>query len=235
MRIAVISNATEKHDLIESAAKISGHTCAHYSAGEVFLKDLRNETFDLVAVAQRLADTRGIELIETIRNRGGAALPLMLIAPLQDEDVIVAGLRAGADDCVEVRTPVREISARITSLLRRAYPESTLEQCLWSPYHFDPARNTVAIENLQKVTLTPKEFGLALLLFRNHGRVLSRRYLLESLWPVSNPPDTLLMSQSLDTHISRIRKLLHLKKDSNWYLKAMYGRGYRLDFSPLND
>jgi DNA-binding winged helix-turn-helix (wHTH) protein len=79
------------------------------------------------------------------------------------------------------------------------------------------------------LVLTQKEFDLALTLFRNMGRVLSRQHLLEAIWGSNNSMETALMSRTLDTHVSRVRTLLGLRADNGYRLSAIYGQGYRLD------
>jgi len=81
----------------------------------------------------------------------------------------------------------------------------------------------------EPVVLKQKEFELALFLFRNMGRLLSRQYLLDSLWTATNPTGTDLMSRSLDTHISRVRNLLRLRPENGYKLSSVYGQGYRLE------
>jgi two-component system response regulator RegX3 len=75
------------------------------------------------------------------------------------------------------------------------------------------------------IELTGKEFDLALFLLRNVGRILSRGYILESVWGRS--PD--LNTRTVDTHISRIRKKLDLNAEHGWRLTAIYQHGYRLE------
>jgi DNA-binding response OmpR family regulator len=58
------------------------------------------------------------------------------------------------------------------------------------------------------------------------GRVLSRRYLLESVWGISSSAETEQVSRSLDTHVSRVRTALQLRPETGYRLAAIYGQGY---------
>ena len=77
----------------------------------------------------------------------------------------------------------------------------------------------------QRVTLTHREFALALLLFQNAGRLLSRDYLRENIWGYNAQ----VLSRTLDTHISRLRQQLQLRPGSTYSILAVYGLGYRLE------
>jgi len=75
------------------------------------------------------------------------------------------------------------------------------------------------------ISLTYREFQLALFRFRNSGRLLSRSYILEHVWGTN--PD--LSSRTVDTHMSRLRSKLGLRPDRGWRLNAVYHHGYRLE------
>jgi DNA-binding response OmpR family regulator len=74
------------------------------------------------------------------------------------------------------------------------------------------------------VRLTAKDFHLALYLLSHQGRVLARRQIVDAVWRNRD----VLASRTLDAHVSRIRRRLHLRAPL-WSLSAVYGHGYRLD------
>ena len=75
------------------------------------------------------------------------------------------------------------------------------------------------------IPLTHKEFDLAVHLFRNAGRLLSRAHILEAVWG-RNPQ---LNTRTVDTHMSRLRKKLKLDDATGWRLSGVYQHGYRLE------
>lgn len=121
------------------------------------------------------------------------------------------------------------LKARIHALLRRVRgPEAESDRPQrFGVYRFDPQRSQVFMDEVP-VSLTQKEFELALFLFRHAGRLMSRSYLLENIWGHSAELNT----RTLDTHISRLRKKLQLGEDSGWRLTSVYHQGYRLETAP---
>ena len=77
------------------------------------------------------------------------------------------------------------------------------------------------------MTLTDKEFQLALTLFRNLNRPMSRPHLLEAVW--GRNPD--LPTRTLDVHISRLRLRLGLTPERGFRLSPIHGFGYRLELA----
>jgi len=115
--------------------------------------------------------------------------------------------------------------ARVNALLRRAYPAKAAEGVeTFGDYGFNAPAETVSVGG-ETVNLTAKEFGLALLLFRNTHRALSRAHILEAVW--GRNPD--LATRTLDMHISRIRTKLNLRPENGFRLSPVYSYGYRLE------
>ena len=79
--------------------------------------------------------------------------------------------------------------------------------------------------NGSPIELKSREYDLALFLFRNMGRLLSRDHLRDAIWGHSAE----VISRSLDTHISRLRTLLDLRPDNGYMITAVYGIGYRFE------
>eukprot|EP01030_Chromulinospumella_sphaerica_P012013 gene12013-11807_t len=89
---------------------------------------------------------------------------------------------------------------------------------------FHPKFSTI-VRHTKRVVMTQKEFDLALLLFRNLGKPLSRSHIQETVWG----RDTDLPSRTMDTHISRVRSKLALRPEQGFRLTPVYGFGYKLE------
>lgn len=224
MRIAILEDDPQQLHMMEQVVHSMGHTCATYTTGAQLTKDLRRESFDLLLLDWELPDTTGPDIATWARQELGPDLPILIVTLRSEEADIVHGLHSGADDFMTKPLRVAEFKARVTALLRRAYPASTDDIQHFGPYRFDRAALTVEFSG-QTVTLTHREFALALLLFQSPGRLVSRDYLREAIWGQHAE----VLSRTLDTHISRLRQQLQLRPGAPYAITAVYGLGYRLD------
>lgn len=225
MRIAVLDDDRTQTDLVCQVLTAAGHSCHPFQSGKEMLNQLRRESFDMLIIDWQVPDLSGADVLRWAREKLPAVLPVLFMTSRSGEDDIVAGLAAGADDYMI--KPIRrgELVARVQALLRRAYPtQNTIEQIQFSHYIFEP-RTGRLLDRGEPVELTQKEFDLALLLFRNLGRPLSRAYILEAVWS----RDVEIPSRTMDTHVSRVRTKLKLRPENGFRLAPVYSYGYRLE------
>ena len=229
MRIAVLEDDKDQVELMQSWFKDVGHKCQAYGSGSEFKTVLKRETFDLLVVDWNLPDTTGPEILSWVRESLDWRIPVLFVTSRDLEEDIVYALEHGADDYMTKPVKQQETLARITALERRSQPASDLATTLKEGlFEFDLANRNVRI-GTNTVTLTNKEFDLALLLFRNPGRLLSRNYILEKVWGTNAE----LSTRTVDTHISRVRSKLGIKPDNGVRLNAVYNHGYRLESLPV--
>jgi DNA-binding response OmpR family regulator len=230
MRIAILDHESGQLDLIECALEFDGHHCHAFTDGAMFLRELQRETFDLLVVDGHVSNAMGLDIVRWARKNLKVRVPILFMARHNDEREIVNALTAGADDCVAKPIRAAELAARVRALLRRAHEQEEKPPSgqAWGQYQFILSSRQLKIGG-EPIDTTQKEFDLALFLFRNMGRVVSRMHLLERIWHMTNPLGTELMSRSLNTHISRVRTLLRLQPGSGFHLSNVYGQGYRLE------
>ena len=170
-------------------------------------------------------DMEGAEVLRRAKEKMASNAPTIFLVGNNAEDDIIAGVTAGADDYLVKPLRRGELLARISALLRRAYPsQNSAEQLQFGPYIFE-TRPGRLIKDGSVVDVTQKEFSLALLFFRNIGRPLSRAYIHESVWV----RDTDVPSRTMDTHVSRVRNKLSLRPENGFRLVPVYSYGYRLE------
>lgn len=228
MRVAVLDDDAGQLDLTKSTLKAMDHHCHTFTDGAALMNELRRESFDLLILDWQLPDVSGPEIVRWVRSNVKENVPILFVTNRREERDIVEGLRVGADDFMSKPIGVGELTARIQALLRRSYVKPQTGHEDWGRYRFIPALSRLEIDG-KFVALTQKEFDLALFLFRNTGRLVTRGHMLESMWRNTNPAGTELMSRSLDTHVSKVRTVLGLRPENGYRLSAVYGQGYRFE------
>lgn len=224
MRIAVLDDGVDQFKQINRTMTALEHECHPYSEGKALLQAMRRQTFDLLILGWNLPDMKGPEVVATIRRDLNSRLPILFVSDKPGEADMVEGLNAGADDFMAKPARAGELEARVNALLRRSYPAHHETELIFGPYHFYPPSRVLKVRGVQ-VELKNREYELALFLFQNLGRLLSREHLHEAVWGLGIEA----LSRSLDTHISRLRTKLDLRPANGFLLLAIYGLGYRLE------
>ena len=236
MRVAAVDDDLTQLDLTKCTLKAMNHHCHTFTEGAALMNELRRESFDLLLLDWELPDISGPDIVRWVRSNVKENIPILFVTNRRGERNVVEGLGVGADDFMSKPVGVAELAARIQALLRRAYVAPRAKEESWGRYRFIPAAARLEVDG-EVVQLTQREYDLALFLFRNMGRLISRRHMLESVWKTNNPGGTELMSRSLDTHVSRVRTLLALRPENGYRLSAVYGQGYRFEaiHDPMTD
>ena len=225
MKIAILDDDPVQLEFVSDVVQDAGYRATLFSRGQALISALRKDTFDMLIVDWNLPDRSGLEVLAWARTNLKPAPPMLLVTSRAEDEDVVAGLDAGADDDLPKPLSKPVLAARINALIRRAYAQPTTPGVeVYDGLSFHESAGSVTRDG-QPVALTAKEYALALLLFRNLHRALSRTYILETVW--GNEPD--LNSRSLDMHISRIRNKLELRPERGFRLTPIYSYGYRLE------
>jgi DNA-binding response OmpR family regulator len=232
MKIASLEDDLDQARRIQQVLTAAGYACTSYHQSRDLLAALRTEAYDLVLLDWHLPDIDGDDVVRWLRAHIGARIPVIFLTNRSAEDDLVEGLRAGADDYIVKPMRPLELLARVAALLRRSQIAEPVDQSIEvARYRVDPAARTISLDDVA-ISLAPKEFELALLFFRNVGRLMSRDVLAECVWNREIPAT----SRTLDTHLSNIRQKLQLRPQHGVRLTSSYALGYRLELvSPSDD
>jgi len=224
MRIAILEDDPVQAGFVSDTLSAAGHVCHEFSKGMALVATLRRQTFDLLVLDWGIPDMSGEEVLLWVRQNLPEYLPVIFMTARGHDSDVTSILNAGADDYLIKPVSAAILRARITALLRRAYRDNSDRRIeIFGDFQFDLLSGNV-MQNGLSVPLTQREFALALLLFQNLGRPLSRAHILEIVWKrAANIP-----SRTLDTHISSLRTKLGLRPKSGYRLATVYGYGYQL-------
>lgn len=223
MHVAIVEDDAFQRQFLTMLVETGGHRASGFAAGSALLSALETGSFDLLLLDWMMPELSGEQVLSAVRGKSGLDLPVIVVTARDAESDVVQALRMGADDFIVKPPKALELLARMDALTRRARVNRAASIRV-GPYEIDPERRAVSIDG-RPIALTQKEFDLAVFLFQNSGRLLSRVKLLEQVWGVSADLDT----RTVDTHISRVRRKLQLDESTGWKLLPVYGFGYRLD------
>ncbi|MBN3856680.1 response regulator transcription factor [Paraburkholderia sp. Ac-20340] len=219
MKIAVLKATQAQADVVCRTLSAAGHTCHAFDDIQALFGQLRSQPFDLLVLDRHAPGLRGDEVLRLLRQNLAERPHVLFTTNSGDTwnhaatDWLVEPLSAGA--------PL----ARVEMLLRSQNPsEPVAEREVFGDYEFEPDSERVFVRG-NAVTLTHKEFELALLLFKQMSQPLSRTHILDAIW--KQGPD--ISSRSMDTHVSMVRTKLGLRPENGYRLMPIYGYGYRLD------
>ncbi|MDD5538981.1 MAG: response regulator transcription factor [Candidatus Omnitrophica bacterium] len=193
--------------------------------GEDALDAANRDHPDLVILDLMLPGMDGLEVCKALKQGAKTAMIpiIMLTAKVQESDKVV-GLELGADDYMTKPFSPRELVARIKAVLRRMTEKDR------SPELMRIGELTVDLSKIRAllkdkpVELTAKEFELLKTLIKAKGRVLSRDYLLDTIWGFDHAIE--IQTRTVDVHIRTLRKKL---KSEAKRIVTVKNYGYRFE------
>ena len=208
-------------ELISFNLKSAGYNVVTALTGEEALKRCEVEKPSLVLLDIMLPGIDGLEVCRRLKgDRTTSNIPIIMLTARGDEVDKILGLELGADDYITKPFSVRELAARVKSLLRRVAPQQESEpQTLRSGDIMIDITNYEAFKGGEKLSLTLKEFELLKVLVLSRGKVLTRDFLLDRIWGYEYYGET----RTVDVHIRHLRQ----KLGEEPYIETVRGVGYR--------
>jgi DNA-binding response OmpR family regulator len=176
--------------------------------------------YDLVILDLGLPDGNGLHFCRELRG-GGSRFPIIMLTALADEDSVVAGLSAGANDYIRKPFGNRELVARIKTALRE--PAASGDRVRFGNIVILKDQRRVQIDD-KTVDFNRREFDILTYLVNHGDNIVSRENLLQFL-----DRDGEILDRTLDSHISHIRAKLKKAEVTNVTIASVYGIGYRLE------
>ena len=222
MRITIIDSDPKQRARMTEVLRSAHHSCTSLTSLEKLVSDTAADV-DLVVYhwSPRSAAQRQLVTLRQARPK----LPILLVTGRSPDHALSKLLADPGTDYLVKPLRSQELALRVALLLARFAPQQAPSQPLrFGRYTLDP-HCSQAWHDDNPITLTRKEFLLALLFFRHLGRPLSRATIHEAVWP----KEAEFNSRSLDTHVSRVRTKFGLLPEHGYRLAPVYGYGYQLE------
>lgn len=218
MRVLVIEDYAPIRESIVARLRELGFSVTETSDGDEGLWLAQQEPHDVIILDIMLPQMNGFTLLRRLRDGGNEDLVLILTAKDDLEDRLL-GLDSGADDYLTKPFALAELVARVNALIRRKHGSGN------PTIHAGGVRidlNTRKVwRDGHEIVLTGREYGILELLAVRAGQIISRTEIWNSVYDAAAD----LMSNSVDVHISQLRKKLHLEGEAP-LIHTRRGLGY---------
>jgi two-component system alkaline phosphatase synthesis response regulator PhoP len=221
--ILVVDDETTLRETLVEALELEGYRAIPAADGREALIRFRADQPDLVLLDLMLPELSGVEVCRILRAE--SQVPIIMLTARDGEVDKVVGLELGADDYVTKPFSLRELTARIRAIFRRA---EQLAATQVPPPLVDVGRVQVdlaghrVLRDGQVVPIKPKAFELLAFLVRNPGQVFTRDQLLEKVWGYDYAGE----SRTVDVHVHWLRAELEEDPAAPELLQTVRGVGY---------
>ena len=212
-------------NLITTTLKSQGYRYLTAENGEAAIMETASHNPDIVLLDLGLPDLDGVEVIRRIRSWSN--VPIIVISARSEDSDKIDALDAGADDYLTKPFSVEELLARLRVTQRRLalMQGSEARDAVYQngELRIDYGSGCAYFKN-EELHLTPIEYKLLCLLAKNTGKVLTHKYITQSVWGSSWENDV----ASLRVFMATLRKKLEKGPDAPRYIQTHIGVGYRM-------
>lgn len=222
-RILVVDDEESLCEILKFNLEIEGYEVTTAQSAEEAL-ELDLSRFDLILLDVMMGAISGFRLARMLKQEPKTAqIPIIFCTARDSEDDTVAGLNLGADDYISKPFSMREVMARVKSVLRRtSAPESEEKRLEFEGMVLDLKRKSCTLEQ-EEVILTKKEFEILELLLSHPGRIFSREEILRHAWT----DEVVVLDRTVDVNITRLRKKIG-RYGEQIVTRQGYGYGFLL-------
>lgn len=218
--ILIVDDEQKMREFVALFLRSSKYAVYEAADGRTALNILSEEAIDLIVLDIMLPDISGFDLCNQIRVK--SSVPIIFLTALADEEYQMIGYRVEGDDYITKPFNASILLAKIQRILQRCAPSNARSDTLaFRGIKLEISSRRVTLDG-KPLQLTPKEFDLLLALMQNRGKVLTRTFLLETIWGYSFAGD----SRVVDSHIKKLRSKVS-PYSSN--IKTVISIGYKLE------
>lgn len=224
IQILIVEDDAPIRNLIATTLKANDYRYTTAMTGAAAITDAAAYNPDIILLDLGLPDMDGIDVIRRIRHWTNTPI-IVISARTEDTDKILA-LDAGADDYLTKPFSVNELLARLRVTQRRlALMQTAEQQAVYENYQLKIDYTTGCVyHNGDELSLTPIEYKLLCVLAQNTGKVLTHKFILQTVWGSSWESNL----GSLRVFMTSLRKKLEQGPESPQYIQTHVGIGYRM-------
>lgn len=221
MKVLVVEDDPDIRELLTLYFVAKGYMVETANDGQEALAQLQRVQPDLMLLDVVLPKLDGWSVLTAVRTQ--SRIPVILLTSLDDTDDVIKGLSLGADDYLCKPFEIRELEARIQSIIRRlgrvAEPQCIVRGCI----EIDDRVKSVTIHG-ESISLSPKEYYLLALLASDLGRVYTNEEIIAELWG----NDCRAISADVKQSVYQLRSKIERDPHSPQWIQNVKGFGYRL-------
>lgn len=201
-KILVVDDEESLCEILQFNLEVEGYDVdVAYSAEQAL--GMHPERYSLILLDVMMGETSGFRMARILKeNPATAQVPVIFCTARDSEDDTVAGLNLGADDYIAKPFSIREVLARVRSVLRRtATAEAEPETIAFEGLEMDLRRKACTLDG-KELPLTKKEFEILALLIAHPGVIFSREEILHRIWS----DEVIVLDRTIDVNITRLRR-----------------------------
>ena len=202
-KILVVDDEESLCEILQFNLEVEGYEVDTANSAEQALT-LHPERYSLILLDVMMGEMSGFRMARILKeNPATAHVPIIFCTAKDTEDDTVVGLNLGADDYITKPFSIREVLARVKSVLRRSTrPDTPAGEVLeYGSLRIDLARKICTLEGTE-VKLTKKEFEILTLFLQNRGKIFSREEILHRIWS----DEVIVLDRTIDVNITRLRR-----------------------------
>lgn len=225
-RLLIVDDEIDVRNLLARYFGAQGFATVTAASGEEMRRELRRNHVDLVLLDLGLPDEDGLAITRHLRETWQG--PVVIVTGRGESVDRIVGLELGADDYVTKPFDLRELLARVRSVLRRARPATSGRPTddppvfAFSGYTLDTRARTLVGADGRSVDLTTGEYALLRLFVDRPNHVLSRDELMSQLYGREAGP----YDRAIDAQVGRLRRKIEPDPEQPRLIKSVRGAGY---------